>query len=102
MYKKLLVALFGMAMATGAQAALADMHAEMNDGCESCHAEGMPSEDGAFEMEQCAMCHGALNEMEGAHPAHDGLMECSDCHQLHEHEAATEVTCDACHDDGRK
>lgn len=101
MYKKLLVAMFGMAMTFGAAAAVADMHADMS-GCESCHADGEPSADGAHELQQCADCHGGLADMDGAHPAHDGLMECTDCHQVHEHEAAADVTCDTCHDDGRQ
>ncbi|QIZ76035.1 cytochrome c3 family protein [Ferrimonas lipolytica] len=100
MFKKLLVMVFGVAMAFSVSADLSEMHAEM-EGCEACHAEGEPSDDGAYEVEQCAACHGELADMEGVHPAHDGLMECTDCHMPHEHEAAADVTCDECHDDGR-
>ncbi|BDY05828.1 MULTISPECIES: cytochrome c3 family protein [Ferrimonas] len=102
MFKQLLCAMFGMGLAFSAAAAdvLADMHAEMS-GCETCHADGAPSEDGAHEAAACADCHGGLADMEAPHPAHDGMLECTDCHMMHEDEVGSRPACDACHDDGR-
>lgn len=74
---------------------VADSHTEMA-GCESCHAEGEPSEDLVFENTQCQDCHGPLSEMEGDHPVHQDILNCSDCHRVHEEQAASEVCAD-CH-----
>ncbi len=103
MFKKLLCALFGLGLAFGVVAAdtLADKHAEMN-GCESCHENGEPSSDFAFENEQCASCHGAAAELPGEqHAAHAEILMCSDCHKPHEMDVGQKPACDACHDDGR-
>ncbi|GAA4880131.1 cytochrome c3 family protein [Ferrimonas pelagia] len=98
MFKKLLVAVFGIGMAFGAAASIADNHADMG-GCESCHADGMPSADLAHEAEQCAACHGGLADMDAVHAAHDGMMTCNDCHVSHEHESGADAnaSCDTCH-----
>jgi len=101
--RKLLIALFGLGLVFGAAAAdtVADAHAEMN-GCESCHQDGSPSSDGAYENEQCVACHGGMAELEGEqHAAHADMLVCSDCHAVHDMEVGQKPTCDACHDDGR-
>lgn len=102
---KLLPFAVAVVMAWGAHAAdtLADAHAEMNDGCESCHVnDGEPSADAVVENEQCAMCHGAAEELDGEHHAlHAEMMMCSDCHMPHELEMGQLPGCDSCHDDGR-
>ncbi|SHH22766.1 cytochrome c3 family protein [Ferrimonas marina] len=103
MKRWLMVLLLGLGMAAGAQAAdvLADIHADMA-GCESCHADGEPSSDGAYENETCVGCHGGMTEIEGdQHAAHDGMLVCSDCHAVHEHTAAADASgaCADCHDD---
>ena len=91
----------GFSMPVFATQTLADFHGEMG-GCENCHENGeTASKDGAFEMQQCKECHGTLAEMDEVHLSHDGMMECSDCHQTHEMNVGQEPTCDACHDDGR-
>ncbi|MBV7317203.1 cytochrome c3 family protein [Shewanella sp. NIFS-20-20] len=105
MSNKLLSMLFGAAIALSpaafaADQNLADFHGEMG-GCESCHANGEPSADGAFEFEQCQACHGTLAEMSATHQAHDGMMTCADCHAPHDMNVGQAPTCDACHDDGR-
>ncbi|MBY5991059.1 cytochrome c3 family protein [Ferrimonas balearica] len=103
MLKNLLCALFGLGLAFGVAAAdtLADVHAEMN-GCESCHQDGEPSSDGAFENEQCQSCHGPMAELEGDHhAAHADMLMCADCHNPHELEIGQQPSCDDCHDDGR-
>ncbi|WP_298439127.1 cytochrome c3 family protein [uncultured Ferrimonas sp.] len=102
MNRSLLALMMAFGLNVAANATLAEQHVEMNDGCETCHAEGAPSADGSYEVEQCKACHGEMAEMEGIHPKHDGLLECSDCHQPHEQDTAAEVSCDSCHDDGRK
>ena len=71
--QKLLSALFGASLAAlalsptafAADQKLSDFHAE-SGGCESCHKDGTPSADGAFEFEQCQSCHGSLAEMDAA------------------------------------
>ncbi|WP_286340713.1 cytochrome c3 family protein [Ferrimonas sp. YFM] len=75
---------------------LADMHSEMS-GCESCHADGVPSSDLVHENQACTQCHGTLAELEGeTHQAHQGNLECADCHQVHEDTDASD-SCDNCH-----
>lgn len=109
MSNKLLSALFGATFAVLAFSpaafaepqVLADFHAEMGE-CESCHANGEPSADSAYENEQCQSCHGSLAEMSETHKAHDGMLNCSDCHVVHEMNVGDKPTCDNCHDDGRK
>ncbi|SHH22736.1 cytochrome c3 family protein [Ferrimonas marina] len=98
MFKKLLVAVFGIGMAFGAAASIADNHADMG-GCESCHADGAPSADMAHEMEQCVACHGDMADLGSPHEEHDGMLNCSDCHVTHDHESAADAnaTCESCH-----
>ncbi|GAA4880138.1 cytochrome c3 family protein [Ferrimonas pelagia] len=101
--RKWLMLLFCCSFAVSAVSAelLADMHADMA-GCESCHEDGEPSSDFAFENEQCQTCHGAMTELDGEHHAiHDGMLVCSDCHSPHEMEVGQQPGCDDCHDDGR-
>lgn len=106
--KKLLSALFGASLAAlalspaafAADQKLSDFHAEMG-GCESCHAEGTPSADGAYEFEQCQSCHGSLAEMDAVHKPHDGNLVCADCHAPHDMNVGEKPTCESCHDDGR-
>ncbi|MBY5991060.1 cytochrome c3 family protein [Ferrimonas balearica] len=99
MFKQLLIALFGASMAFGVAAAevVSDMHTDMS-GCETCHADGMPSDDGAHEAASCLDCHGGLTDMGTPHPEHDGMLECTDCHNVHEDEVGqAPATCDNCH-----
>ncbi len=98
MFKKLLVAVFGIGIAFGAAASIADNHADMG-GCESCHADGEPSQDLAHELQQCQDCHGGMSDMGEPHPQHEGMLECSDCHAPHDHEAAADAhaACESCH-----
>jgi hypothetical protein len=106
--KKRLSVLFGaclavLALAPGAFAAgekLSDFHAE-SGGCESCHAEGTPSADGAYEFAQCQSCHGTFAEMDAVHKPHDGNLVCADCHAVHDMDVGQKPTCESCHDDGR-
>ncbi|WP_298439129.1 cytochrome c3 family protein [uncultured Ferrimonas sp.] len=83
---------------------LADVHAEMNDGCESCHADGgAPTDDFVLENQQCQDCHGGADEIDGAHHAiHEEMLMCSDCHAPHEMAFSDKPSCETCHDDGRK
>ncbi|MCL1138122.1 cytochrome c3 family protein [Shewanella pneumatophori] len=82
--------------AAATAASVADTHTEMA-GCESCHADGAPSSDMAFENEACITCHGSLKELEGEmHTQHDGIITCSDCHVVHE-EASANDSCANCH-----
>ncbi|MCL1148273.1 cytochrome c3 family protein [Shewanella sp. 10N.261.52.F9] len=77
-------------------APVADTHTEMA-GCESCHQDGAPSSDMAFENEACITCHGSLTELEGeVHNQHEGIITCSDCHVVHEEGSAND-TCANCH-----
>ncbi|MCG9696428.1 cytochrome c3 family protein [Shewanella sp. Isolate11] len=109
MSKKILSALFGAGLAALALSPvamadpqeLAEMHAEMGSGCETCHADGEPSADGAHEFEQCQSCHGSLAEMDAVHQPHDGNLMCADCHAPHDSNVGDKPTCDSCHDDGR-
>ncbi|QIZ76034.1 cytochrome c3 family protein [Ferrimonas lipolytica] len=82
---------------------LADVHAEINGGCESCHTEGgEPTDDFVAENQACQDCHGSADELEGDHHAiHAELMMCSDCHEPHEMPFNQKPSCDTCHDDGR-
>ncbi|GGI84463.1 tetraheme c-type cytochrome CctA [Shewanella gelidii] len=108
MSKKILSALFGAGLAAltmspaafAADETLSDFHTEMG-GCESCHDEGSPSADGAYEFEQCQSCHGGLDEMNDVHKPHDGNLMCADCHAPHDMNVGQEPTCDSCHDDDR-
>lgn len=108
MSKKLLSVLFGAGLAALAMSPsafaedqkLSDFHADMG-GCESCHADGSPSADGAYEFEQCQSCHGSLAEMDAVHKPHDGALMCADCHAPHDMNVGQKSTCDSCHDDGR-
>ncbi len=109
MSKKLLSALFGAGLAAlalspaafAADQKLSDFHAENNGGCETCHKDGSPSSDGAFEFEQCQSCHGKLSEMDAVHKPHDGNLVCADCHAVHDMNKGQKPTCESCHDDGR-
>ncbi len=75
---------------------IADSHTEMS-GCEACHEDGAPSDDGAFENEACASCHGPLKELDSdVHKNHEGAMLCNDCHVVHE-EALAKDSCSSCH-----
>ncbi|GIU29805.1 cytochrome c3 family protein [Shewanella schlegeliana] len=75
---------------------VADSHTEMA-GCESCHQDGAPSSDMAYENETCISCHGSMKELEGdAHKQHDGVITCSDCHVVHEASPAS-GSCTSCH-----
>nr|WP_301541863.1 cytochrome c3 family protein [Shewanella sp. KJ2020] len=106
--KKLLSALFGASLAAlalsptafAADQKLSDFHAE-SGGCESCHKDGTPSSDGAFEFAQCQDCHGKLSEMDAVHKPHDGNLVCADCHAVHDMNVGQKPTCESCHDDGR-
>lgn len=77
-------------------APIADTHTDMS-GCESCHQDGTPSADYAFENEQCASCHGDMKSLEGdSHKKHDGVLTCTDCHTAHE-EKDPAAGCKDCH-----
>ncbi len=109
MSKKILSALFGVGLAALALSPvamadpqeLAEMHAEMGEGCETCHTGGEPSADGVHEFEQCKSCHGPFAEMDAVHKPHDGNLVCADCHTPHDMNVGDKPTCDSCHDDGR-
>ncbi|MGL6124839.1 MAG: cytochrome c3 family protein, partial [Shewanella sp.] len=60
-----------------------------------------PSADLKHELAQCHDCHGTLSEMDAVHKPHDGSLECSDCHAVHEMNVGQKPTCETCHDDGR-
>ncbi|WP_245595534.1 MULTISPECIES: cytochrome c3 family protein [Ferrimonas] len=76
---------------------IADSHSDMS-GCESCHAEGVPSSDMAFENQACLDCHGAMKELGGdAHEKHDGILECTDCHVAHD-DVDLNAGCANCHE----
>ncbi|GLP96655.1 cytochrome c3 family protein [Paraferrimonas sedimenticola] len=101
MSNKLLSALFGagfamlaLSPAVHASDVLADVHAEAG-GCESCHADGEPSADLAHENGTCVDCHGGMADMDEPHPTHEDVVNCTDCHEMHEHTADTKPELDA-------
>ncbi|WP_394129975.1 cytochrome c3 family protein [Shewanella maritima] len=80
---------------------LADYHTEM-DGCESCHFEGDPSADGAYEFAQCQVCHGTLADRDRNHRPHANMLLCTDCHAPHDANIGDRIACSECHADTRK
>ncbi|GLS82666.1 cytochrome c3 family protein [Paraferrimonas haliotis] len=101
MSNKLLSAIFGaglaaLAMSPAALAGdvLADTHTDMG-GCESCHVDGDPSADGAQENAACVECHGDMGDMGEPHDVHEGILNCLDCHIMHEQTAADKPQLDA-------
>lgn len=75
---------------------IADSHTEMA-GCESCHKDGVQSDDMSYENDTCISCHGPLAEFEGeVHQQHDDVLVCSDCHIVHETSSAND-SCTSCH-----
>ncbi|GLP96656.1 cytochrome c3 family protein [Paraferrimonas sedimenticola] len=83
LFAALLAVLAFAPLTDAADQSIADMHADAN-GCESCHADGEPSADGAHENAMCVECHGGMADMDEPHPTHEDAVVCSDCHQVHD------------------
>ncbi len=79
----------------------AELHAQKNVACASCHRESPPAKK--VKTAQCMTCHGDYAQLadrtramtpNNVHANHLGDIDCSECHAGHKEK---KIACDECH-----